>query len=107
MQKVLGDYKNRKKLLNYSKQNPLYSFYKRNVICWLIIAINFEQIDIIVFSVRHIYITTKITIKNSANCGSMKISLYVCVYKHLKISHSESKEFSSYLPVKFVNFLKK
>ena len=52
MQKVLGDYKNRKKLLNYSKQNPLQSFYKRNFICWLIIAINFEQRDVIVLSVR-------------------------------------------------------
>ena len=63
MQKVLGDYKNRKKLLNYSKQNPLQSFCKRNFICWLIIAINFEQRDAIVLSVRHFYKTTEIIIK--------------------------------------------
>ena len=59
MQKVLCDYENRKKLLNYSTQNPLQSFYKRNFICWLIIAIDFEQRDVIVLSVRHFYITTK------------------------------------------------
>ena len=59
------DYKNRKKLLNYSKQNPLQSFYKRNFICWLIIAINFEQRDVIVLSVRHFYITTKIIIRKN------------------------------------------
>ena len=70
MQKVIGDYKNRKELLNYSKQNPLQSFYKRNFIWWLIIAINFEQRDVIVLSVRHFYITTKIKKKISANCGS-------------------------------------
>ena len=63
MQKVIGDYKNRKELLNYSKQNPLQSFYKRNFIWWLIIAINFEQRDVIVLSVRQFYITTKIIIK--------------------------------------------
>ena len=63
MQKVLGDYKNRKKLINYSKENPLPSFYKRNFICWLIIAINFEQGDVIMLSVGHFYITTKTTIK--------------------------------------------
>ena len=63
MRKVLGDYKNRKKFLNYSKQNPLQPYYKRNLICWLIIAINFEQRDVIVLSVRHFYITTKIIIK--------------------------------------------
>ena len=62
MQKVIGDYKNWKKL-NYSKQNPLQSFYKRNFVCWLIIAISFEQRDVIVLSVRHFYITTKIIIK--------------------------------------------
>ena len=65
MQKVLGDYKNRKKILNYSKQNPLQSFYKRNFICWLIITINFEQRDVIVLSVRQFYITTKIIKKFS------------------------------------------
>ena len=48
MQKVLGDYKNWTKLLKYSKQNPLQSFYKKNFICWLIIAINF---DVIVLSI--------------------------------------------------------
>ena len=48
MQKVLGDYKNGKKLLNYSKQNPLQSFYKRDFICWLIIAINFEERDVFI-----------------------------------------------------------
>ena len=48
------------KLLNYSKQNPRQSFYKRIFICWLIIAINFEQRDVIVLSIRHFYITTKI-----------------------------------------------
>ena len=48
MQKVLGDYKNGKKLLNYSKQNPLQSFYKRDFICWLIIAINFEKRDVFI-----------------------------------------------------------
>ena len=48
------------KLLNYSKQNPLQSFCQRNFICWLIIAINFEQRDVIVLSVRHFYKTTKI-----------------------------------------------
>ena len=63
MQKVLGDYKNRKKLLNYSKQNPLQSFCKRNFVCWLIIAINFEQRDVTVLPVRHFDITTKIIIK--------------------------------------------
>ena len=63
MQKVLRDYKNRKKILNYSKQNPLQSFYKRNFICWLIIAINFEQRGVIVMSVRHFYITSTIIIK--------------------------------------------
>ena len=63
MEKVVGDYKNGKKLLNYSKQNPLQSFNKINFICWLIIAINFEQRDVIVFPVQHFYITTKIIIK--------------------------------------------
>ena len=63
MQKVLGDYKNPKKLLNYSKQNPLQSFYKRNFICWVTIALNLEQRDVIVLSVRHFYITTKTIIK--------------------------------------------
>ena len=63
MQKVLGDYKNWKKLLNYSKQNPLQGFYKKNFICCLIIAINFEQGDVIVLSVRHFYTTTKIILK--------------------------------------------
>ena len=48
MQKVLGDYKNGKKLLNYSKQNPLQSFYKTDFICWLIIAINFEERDVFI-----------------------------------------------------------
>ena len=63
MQKVLGGYKNQKKLLNYSKQNPLQSFCQRNFICWLIIAINLEQRDVIVLSARHFYMTTKIIIK--------------------------------------------
>ena len=63
MQKFLGDYKNRKKLLNYSKQNPLQSFYKRNFICWLIIGINFEQRDVIVLPAKRFYILTKIIIK--------------------------------------------
>ena len=63
MQKVLGDYKKQKKLLNYSKQNPLQSFYERNLICWLIIAINFEQRDVIVLSVQHFDITTQIILK--------------------------------------------
>ena len=60
MQKVLGDHKNRKKMLNYTKQNPFQSFYNKNFMCWLIIAINFEQRDVIVLSVRHFYKTTKI-----------------------------------------------
>ena len=69
MQKVLSDYKNQEKLLNYSKENLLQNFYKINFIYWLIIAINFEQRDVIVLSVRHYYITTKIIIKkNSDNC---------------------------------------
>ena len=63
MQKVLGHYQNRKKLLNCSKRNPLQSFYKINFICWLIIAINFEQRDVIMLSVRDFYITPKIIIK--------------------------------------------
>ena len=63
MQKVLGDYKNQRKLLNYSKQNPLQSFYKRNFISWLIIAIDFEQRDVTMLSGRHFYITPKIIIK--------------------------------------------
>ena len=63
MQKVLSDYKNQEKLLNYSKDNLLQSFYKINFIYWLIMAINFEQRDVIVLSVRHYYITTKIIIK--------------------------------------------
>ena len=69
MQKVLSDYKNQEKLLNYSKENLLQNVYKTNFIYWLIIAINFEQRDVIVLSVRHYYITTKIIIKkNSDNC---------------------------------------
>ena len=63
MQKVLGDHKNWKKLLNYSKYNPLQSFYKRNLIYWLIIAISFEQRHVTVLSVRHFYIATEIIIK--------------------------------------------
>ena len=63
MQKVLGNYKNQKKLLNYSKQNPLQSFYKRNFICWSLIAISFEQRDIVALSVRLFHIINKITIK--------------------------------------------
>ena len=51
---LIGDYKNRKKLFNYLKQNPLQFFYKRNFICWLIIANNFEQRDAIVLSFRHL-----------------------------------------------------
>ena len=74
MQKVLGDYKNRKKILNYLKQNPLQSFYKRNFICWLIIAINFEQRDVIVLSVRHFYITTKIIIKKFSKLWQLLLS---------------------------------
>ena len=63
IQNVLGDYKNRKKLLNYWKQNLLQSFYKKRFIYWLIIATNFEQTDIIALSVRHFYSTTKTIIK--------------------------------------------
>ena len=74
MRKVLGDYKNRKKFLNYSKQNPLQPYYKRNLICWLIIAINFEQRDVIVLSVRHFYITTKIIIKKFSKLWQLLLS---------------------------------
>ena len=64
MQKVLRDYKNQKKIIKLFKTKPLQSFYKRNFICWLIIAISFERRDVIVLSVRRFYITTKITIEN-------------------------------------------
>ena len=63
MQKVLGDYKSRKKLIDYSKQNPLQSFHNRNFICCSLIAVNFEKRHVTVLCVRHFYITTKIAIK--------------------------------------------
>ena len=55
MQKVLGDYKNQKKILNLFKTKPVTNFLQEKFICWLIIAINFEQRDVIVLAVRHLY----------------------------------------------------
>ena len=48
------------KVIKLFKTKSVIYFYKRNFICWLIIAINFEQRDVIVLSIRHFYITTKI-----------------------------------------------
>ena len=90
MQKVLGDYKNQKKL-NYSKQNPLQSFYKSNFICWLIIAINCEQRDVIVLSVRHFHITTKIIIKKFSRLWQSlfshfnDVTSYSLIFRHIPL----------------------
>ena len=55
------------------------------------------------FSSDYVYTKQKIY-----QCRFENLSICFSSYKNnnLKISYSESKEFSSYLPVKFVNFLK-
>ena len=48
------------KIIKLFKTKSVIKFLHRNLISWLITAINFEQRDVIVLSIRHFYITTKI-----------------------------------------------